>query len=99
MFPWGEPSIFTFNATDLAESLCSSVKGAKNGDVKIVEHSGRQIFAKQGFHPRYFMIRREGGWSDDGAEHLLRSRLEEVLLPCSHWKTKNDERQYSEGTE
>ena len=37
------------------------------------------------------MIRRDEGRSDDGAEELLHSRLKEVLLPCSHWKKKNDE--------
>jgi hypothetical protein len=86
-----EPSIFAYNATDLAESLGSSVKGAKDNVVKTIEHSGRDIFAIQGFHPRYFMIRRDEGRSDDGAEELLRSRLREVLLPCSQWKKKNDE--------
>jgi hypothetical protein len=52
----------------------------------MIEHSGREILAIQGFHPAYFMYS-----GDKVAEELLRSRLKEVLLPCSDWKKNNDE--------
>jgi hypothetical protein len=49
VFPQVELSIFAYNATGLAESLGSSVKGAKDGVVKTIGHSGREIFAFKAF--------------------------------------------------
>jgi len=74
----------------IARELCSSLKRAKNKEVRKVTINDHIINVVQAYHPRSFLRLNGGGRSKhhDPSGELLKGLFDRVYLPCAVWKSQ-----------
>jgi hypothetical protein len=74
----------------IARELCSSLKRAKNKEVRKVTINDHIINVVQAYHPRSFLRLTSGGRGKhhDPSGELLKGLFDRVYLPCAVWKSQ-----------
>ena len=70
----------------IARELCSSIKSARDREVRKVNISGHTIDVVQAYHPSGFLNRK--GHHDPFGK-LLKELFQRLYIPCSNWKSQH----------
>ena len=72
----------------MARQLCSSMRDAREGRVRIVDVDSHEVHVVQGYHPSVFLNYSNQGQLGEELEKTLKLIFQRLYRPCGQWKQK-----------
>jgi hypothetical protein len=73
----------------VSRELCSSIRGAKEREVKKVNIGGQTVNVVQAYHPSSFLRLNRDKAHHDPFGRLLKDLLQRIYIPCATWQSQH----------